>query len=107
MRRSKSDRAPRSPSTSSANQQFDDVITDAGKLIKDGEATLTLRGENDYTGGTEVRAGTLLGDTTSLQGNITNNALVVFDQADDGDPDNENIYTGAISGSRCRAEEGR
>ena len=79
----------------SADQQFDDVITDAGKLIKDGAATLTLRGANNYTGGTEVRAGTLLGDTTSLQGNITNKALVVFDQ--DAGPVDE--YAGVITGT--------
>ncbi len=76
----------------SEDQQFDEVITDDGGLIKDGEATLTLRGANDYAGGTEVRKGTLIGDTTSLQGSITNSALVVFDQ----DVDDE--YAGA-SGS--------
>ncbi len=77
----------------SADQQFDDVITDAGELIKDGDATLTLRGANDYTGGTRVRKGTLRGDTTSLQGNITNSAIVAFDQNTDGE------YAGAITGT--------
>ncbi len=77
----------------SADQQFDEVITDDGGLIKKGDATLTLRGANDYTGGTQVLAGTLLGDTTSLQGTIANSALVVFDQDDDG------TYAGAITGS--------
>ncbi|MCH7643985.1 MAG: autotransporter domain-containing protein [Myxococcales bacterium] len=79
----------------SADQQFDDVITDAGRLIKEGDATLTLRGDNNYTGGTEVREGTLLGDTTSLQGDIINNALLVFDQ----DAGVDGVYAGAITGT--------
>jgi autotransporter-associated beta strand protein len=85
----------------SADQQFDDSITDAGRLIKDGEAMLTLRGENDYTGGTVISKGTLRGDAGdpmamelgSLQGDITNNAKLVFDQATDG------TYAGIISGT--------
>ena len=81
----------------STDQQFDDVITDQGRLIKDGAAMLTLRGDNDYTGGTLVSAGTLRGDTKSLKGDITNNALLVFDQPDDVDYDDE--YAGAITGS--------
>ncbi len=31
----------------------------SGKLIKEGEGTLTLSGENTYSGGTEIRGGTL------------------------------------------------
>jgi len=77
----------------SANQQFDDVITDAGRLVKQGDAMLTLRGANDYSGGTLVSAGTLRGDTTSLQGDITNNATVTFDQNTAG------TYVGAITGT--------
>jgi len=100
-----------SESDPSYEQQFDDVIRDVpsddppingGGLIKEGDGTLTLRGANTYTGGTSVRAGTLRGDTTSLQGDITNNATLVFDhnnatlvfdQADNDD------YTGVISGT--------
>lgn len=77
----------------SADQQFDGVITDAGRLVKQGTATLTLRGANDYTGGTLVSAGILRGDTTSLQGGITNNATLVFDQNVGG------TYSGAITGT--------
>ncbi|HXV35600.1 MAG TPA: autotransporter domain-containing protein [Myxococcota bacterium] len=82
------------------DQQFDDVITDAGKLVKQGNAMLTLRGANDYTGGTDVLAGTLRGDTTSLQGAILNNASLVFDQDVDGS------YAGAISGTGSLAKTG-
>jgi autotransporter-associated beta strand protein len=83
----------------SADQQFDDVIADAvdgdaGRLIKEGAATLTLRGANDYSGGTLVRAGTLRGDTTSLQGaiGVDSGGVVAFDQDTDG------TYAGAITG---------
>jgi outer membrane autotransporter protein len=67
-------------------------ISGTGSLIKIGGATLILTGPNNYSGGTTVGGGTLQGDTTSLQGNITNNAAVNFDQAANGS------YTGAMSG---------
>ena len=50
------------------------VISGAGGLIKDGSGTWTLTGNNSYTGGTIVNAGTLLvnaGDTGT--GNVTVN----------------------------------
>ncbi|MGH6734975.1 MAG: autotransporter-associated beta strand repeat-containing protein [Methyloceanibacter sp.] len=53
-------------------------------LVKTGTGTLTLSGTNTYTGGTTISAGTLIGDTGSLQGDITNNAAVVFTQAFSG-----------------------
>ena len=68
-------------------------ILDSGSLIKLGAGTLTLGGANTYTGGTTVSAGTLAGTTSSLQGNIANNAVLQFNQAGDGS------YTGNISGS--------
>ncbi|HKT79156.1 MAG TPA: autotransporter domain-containing protein, partial [Vicinamibacterales bacterium] len=51
-----------------------------GALTKSGGGLLILSGLNTYGGGTVVNGGTLLGDTTSLQGAFINNALVVFDQ---------------------------
>lgn len=51
------------------------VLTDLGTLI--------LTGTNSYTGGTEVRSGTLIGSTSSIIGDIANDGVVVFDQADD------------------------
>ena len=39
---------------------------------------MILTGTNTYSGGTLVSAGTLQGNTLSLQGAITNNAAVVF-----------------------------
>jgi fibronectin-binding autotransporter adhesin len=50
-------------------------------VVKDGTGTWKLTGTNTYTGGTTVQGGKLIGNTTSLQGNITNNATLEFDQA--------------------------
>ncbi len=69
------------------------VLSGTGSLTKTGAGTLTLSGTNTYSGGTTVSAGTLQGNTTSLQGDITDNAQVVFDQAVDG------TYSGTISGT--------
>src|SRR5581483_10399046 len=55
--------------------------------------TLILTGSNSYSGGTTVSAGTLQGNSASLQGNILNNSAVVFDQAFNGS------YAGILSGS--------
>jgi autotransporter-associated beta strand protein len=62
-------------------------------LVKDGSGITTLTGANAYTGGTTVKSGILQGNTTSLVGNIANNAIVVFEQASDG------TYAGNITGT--------
>jgi fibronectin-binding autotransporter adhesin len=67
-------------------------ISGAGSLEKAGSGTLTLTGANTYRGGTTVSGGILLGNTISLQGDILNDARVVFDQGFNG------TYAGAMSG---------
>ncbi len=76
-----------------ANEVFTGSITGTGSVIKDGAGALQLNGANGYTGGTSIAAGTLIGDTTSLQGDIANNAALVFDQAIGG------VYAGTVSGT--------
>jgi autotransporter-associated beta strand protein len=68
------------------------VMSGTGSLTKAGGGTLILSGENDYTGGTRVNAGTLQGDTVSLQGEIENNGAVAFNESGTG------VYSGSMSG---------
>jgi fibronectin-binding autotransporter adhesin len=53
---------------------------------------LILTGTNSYSGGTTVSFGTLQGNTASLQGDITNNSHLIFNQTSDG------IYVPALNG---------
>ena len=78
--------------TSNSTTYSGDIGGVGGSLVKQGPGTLTLSGRNTYSGDTTVSAGTLEGTTTSLQGNITNNATVSFNQATSG------AYGGVISG---------
>ena len=69
------------------------AISGSGAVRQAGPGTTILTGSNSYSGGTTVSNGTLQGTTSSLQGAITNNANVTFDQASNG------TYTGAMSGA--------
>ncbi|MEX2113180.1 MAG: autotransporter-associated beta strand repeat-containing protein, partial [Pirellulales bacterium] len=87
--------------TNNANVTFDQaasgtyagIVSGTGSVTKTGAGTLTLSGANTYGGGTTISGGSLVGDSTSLQGNITNNAIVTFDQAASG------TYAGIVSGA--------
>ncbi|MFM9968850.1 MAG: autotransporter domain-containing protein [Burkholderiales bacterium] len=72
---------------------YSGVLGGNGTLTKQGTGTQTLTGANTYVNGTTVTAGTLSGTTTSLQGAITNNATVTFDQTTNG------TYAGVMSGT--------
>ncbi len=76
------------------------AITGSGGLTKAGLGTLILGGTNSYSGGTTVSAGVLQGNTSSLQGNIVNNAAVVFNQTGSG------TYAGSMSGAGSLAVQG-
>lgn len=54
-------------------------ISGTGKLTKEGSGTLKLRGANTYSGGTQVSAGTLEGDTATAfgSGDVVNNGGTV------------------------------
>ncbi len=67
-----------------------------GSLVKAGTGTLTLTGENTYSGGTTVSSGTLRigngGATGSILGNVVNDGALVFNRSD------AVTFSGAISG---------
>ncbi|MDE2307863.1 MAG: autotransporter-associated beta strand repeat-containing protein [Xanthomonadaceae bacterium] len=79
---------------------FAGAISGNGTLTKNGSGTLILSAANSYSGGTTINAGTLQGDTASLQGNIADNAALVFEQASDG------TFSGALSGNGSFAKTG-
>jgi autotransporter-associated beta strand protein len=63
---------------------FGGAVSGGGSVVKDCSGTTILSGINTYTGGTQINAGTLQGDSRSLQGEIVNNSSLIFDQASDG-----------------------
>lgn len=62
------------------------------RLQSTNTGTITLSGTSSYGGGTQVQGGTLIGTTASLQGAITNDTAVIFDQATAG------TYAGTMIG---------
>ncbi|GHT25810.1 hypothetical protein FACS18942_01760 [Planctomycetales bacterium] len=84
------------------NQTLSGDISGSGELRISMYHTgkLTLTGNNTYTGGTTVSGGILAGDTSSLQGNIVNNAAVEFTQTTNG------TYTGTMSGTGSLTKDG-
>jgi autotransporter-associated beta strand protein/T5SS/PEP-CTERM-associated repeat protein len=88
--------------TTTADTTFSGEVSGAngGSLIKAGTGTLTLTGNNTYSGGTFVNAGALAGNTSSLQGSIANNATVNFDQTTDG------TYAGVMTGTGAVTKSG-
>ena len=71
---------------------YSGAMSGEGALRKTGAGVLVLTGENSYQGGTEIAEGALAGDAASLQGDIVNNANLIFVQATDGE------YAGSVSG---------
>ena len=71
---------------------YSGVMSGSGALVKTGDGTLTVTGANSYSGGTLIAAGTLQGNAGSVQGEILNNASLVFDQTTDG------VFRGTLFG---------
>ena len=73
--------------TGASNNTVSGVISGAGSLVKDGAGTLTLSGNNTYTGGTLVSTGTLQVGAGGTSGSLTtsaltNNATLAFNRSD-------------------------
>jgi len=79
---------------------FSGAIAGSGTVVQNGNGNLTLSGINTYSGGTVINAGTLTGDTNSLQGNMVDHGSLVFDQVSDG------IYAGVLSGAGSFTKSG-
>ena len=75
-------------------------IINNGGINKTGAGLLQLLGANTYTNGTTITAGTLQGNTTSLQGNIIDNANLIFEQSSDG------TFNGTLSGTGTMLKKG-
>lgn len=73
--------------------EWDGSLFGSGRLIKNGEGTLILAGNNNHTGGITILDGTLEGTTNGIQGNIINNGILEFNQGFAG------TYFGNIIGS--------
>ncbi|MQR01648.1 autotransporter-associated beta strand repeat-containing protein [Glaciimonas soli] len=80
------------------------VIAGVGALAKQGAGTLILTGDNTYSGGTTINAGTLqLGDggtSGSVVGDVNNNGSLVADRSD------ALTLSGAISGTGSLTQAG-
>lgn len=68
-------------------------LSGVGSFVKQGAGDLTLTGTNTNGGPWTVSAGRLIGTTSSIRGNVTNNAAVTFDQTISG------TYSQAMSGT--------
>jgi fibronectin-binding autotransporter adhesin len=84
----------------SATSTFTGNIIGAGTITKMGTNAEIFLGTNSYSGGTIVSEGILQGTTSGLQGSITNNSAVVFNQTTTG------TYAGILSGPGTLAKNG-
>ncbi|QVN14715.1 autotransporter domain-containing protein [Burkholderia sp. LAS2] len=80
------------------------VISGAGNVAVRGGRTIMLTGDNTYTGGTTITAGTLQigsgGTTGSVAGDIVNNGTLAFNRSDTVS------YGGTISGTGSLVQAG-
>jgi len=77
----------------SSRGTYSGVISGTGAVVKTGSGSAGLTGASTYTGGTTVSEGTLLVTTSSLPGNVVNNATLQFNQGSRG------TFAGLISGT--------
>ncbi|MFS8180639.1 autotransporter domain-containing protein [Pseudovibrio denitrificans] len=89
-------------SNSAASITVSSGLSGTGSLTKSGAGTLILTGTNTYNGGTTVSAGTLQGDSSNIQGDmsVASGATVALTQATNG------TYSGDLSGSGALTKTG-
>lgn len=84
----------------SVDHSFSGRVLGSGALLKKGHGVLTLTGDNEHSGGTVISAGTLKigdgGDQGWLQGNVLNNAVMMFNRSDDKQFDGQINGSGSI-----------
>jgi outer membrane autotransporter protein len=86
------------------NLSYSGTISGTGVLIKNGIGTLTLTGENTFSGGTTIDAGILQigngGTQGSIVGDVVDNAVLKFNRGDDL------VFDGVISGPGALIKSG-
>ena len=80
------------------------LVSGTGSLAQQGSGTLVLTGNNTFTGGTTINAGTLQlgngGNTGAVLGDITDNTALVFDRSD------ATTYGGVVGGAGSFTQQG-
>ena len=88
----------------SDDSTYSGILDGSGSVTKAGAGTLTLTGENTFSGATTISTGTLqIGDGTtagSITGDVVNNATLAFNRSD------AISYGGAITGSGALVQAG-
>ena len=83
---------------------FGGIVSGTGALTKNRANTLTLTGDNTYTGGTTISSGTLQlgngGTSGSIVGNVVDNATLDFNRSDDL------TFGGIVSGNGSLTKSG-
>lgn len=93
---------------STANYAAEIAVPLAGDttLVKADAGTLILSAVNGYTGGTEVQAGTLIGNARTIRGQLANAGTVVFDQRENGKFAGDISALGTLSGTVVKRGSG-